>query len=81
MDKIDKFLVKLIAKQRKEIEDIVTNILKGDLDGLNHKKLKGFANIFRVRKGNIRIQYQRREGDNLPIILDIQYRNEKTYRL
>lgn len=80
MDKIDKFLRKLITRERKEVEEIVSRILDDDLDGLDLKKLKGFANIFRVRKGNIRIRYQGKVGSTPPIILGIERRSEKTYK-
>ncbi len=81
MDNICKFLQKLSQKELKIVDEVMSKIQAGDLGDLDNKKLKGFANIFRVRKGNIRIRYQGRVGSSPPIILDVQYRSEKTYRL
>jgi len=46
---------------------------------LNIKKLKGHNDIFRVRKGNIRIIYHLESGKIK--LLAIMRRNEKTHKL
>lgn len=79
MDKIDKGLEKLIPKDREKIKDILKTLQSGRFDNLDIKKLKGTADIFRIRKGNLRIIYQIR--DNQVFILKIGRKNEKTYKL
>ncbi|HEX9721705.1 MAG TPA: hypothetical protein VGA53_00385 [Candidatus Paceibacterota bacterium] len=78
MDKISKALKKLSAKERKAVELLLRNIQKGTLESMDIKKLKDREDIFRVRKGDIRIIYQRR--DEKTFILAIERRNEKTYK-
>jgi len=51
MDKIDKFLKKISQKERIEISELVASIIHSNVDGLDCKKLKGYSNIFRIRKG------------------------------
>jgi len=78
MDKIDKALSKLTFKERKRIKDIVKALQLGRFDNLDIKKLKGFQDIFRVRKGGLRIVYQLL-GIRI-IILKVDKRKEDTYR-
>lgn len=77
MDKIDKFLNKLLINKRKEIQRIVKKITEKDFTDLDIKKLKGLDNMFRVRKGDVRIIFLV-ENDYVEII-DLQNRNDKTY--
>lgn len=79
MDKIEKALARLTEKERARVRDILTRLRAGDTKGLNIKKLKGREDIFRARKGDIRILY-RTEGERI-FMLAIERRNEKTYRL
>ncbi|MDO8536811.1 MAG: type II toxin-antitoxin system RelE/ParE family toxin [bacterium] len=78
MDKIEKALKKLSEKERKQIKNILTDLYAGNFKILDVKKLKGREDIFRARKGNIRIIY-RVQGGNI-FILAIERRNEKTYK-
>ncbi len=78
MDKIEKALQRLTKKERERIKNILERISQGKLEGLHPRKLKGRNDIFRVRKGNLRVIYLQR-GDE-PIILAIERRAEKTYR-
>lgn len=78
-DKITKLLAKLSARELKQVREIIHRIISSDISGLDVKKLKGQTNIFRVRRGNLRIIFQKR-GDAEPEILQISRRNEKTYR-
>ena len=57
MDKISKALKKLNTKEKQTISFILKSIKKGDLAGFEIKKLKNKENIFRIRKGRIRIIY------------------------
>ena len=78
MDKIDKFLKKIPEETRREIHKIISLIIKGDLKSLDIKKLKGRENIFRVRRGKIRIIYGIFDGETK--ILAIEKRSDNTYK-
>ena len=78
MDKIDKALAKLGLKEKGKIKKIVKALRLGRFDNLDIKKLKGAEDLFRVRKGNLRIIYQIR--DNHIFILRLGYRKEDTYK-
>lgn len=78
MDKIKKALNKLSVKERAVIKSILMKLHEGKLLGMNIQKLQGHKDIFRIRKGNIRIIYQQKGEDIL--ILAIERRSEKTYR-
>ena len=79
MVKLDKKLRKFSLKERAEIEQLVEKILIRELTGLDCKKLKGLKNIFRVRKGKIRIIFELVENKE-PKILAIERRREDTYK-
>jgi len=77
-DKISKELAKYTAKERKLVKDILIQLRNGNTKGLNITKLKGHADIFRLKKGRLRIIYKQ---NNAAIkILAIEKRSEKTYR-
>jgi mRNA-degrading endonuclease RelE of RelBE toxin-antitoxin system len=77
MDAIQKALRKLSAKERAYVKEILAKLSADHTQGLDIKKLQGRDDIFRVRKGDIRIVY-RKTGKNISILL-IERRNEKTY--
>jgi len=78
VDKIQKALDKLSVKERAVVKDILENIEEKNFDGLDLKKLKGRDDVYRVRKGDIRIIY--RLGENKEIfVLEIGRRNDNTY--
>lgn len=77
MDKISKALQKLNSEEQKNLKDILGNINNGDFSGLDLKKLKGRKDIFRVRKGKMRIIFYNKE--NSIKILSIEKRSDKTY--
>jgi mRNA-degrading endonuclease RelE of RelBE toxin-antitoxin system len=64
MDRTEKALAKLFSKKQ--------------ADSLDIKKLKGRDDIFRVRKGDIRIMY-RFEKEKI-FLLSIERRNDNTYK-
>lgn len=78
MDKIDKALSRLTFKEKERIRYVVKALQLGRFDNLDIKKLKGFSDIFRVRKGELRIIYQLL-GRKI-IILKIDKRKEDTYK-
>ncbi len=79
MNKIQKALKKLTDSERTEIKNIIKALLSERFDGLNIKKLKGFDDIFRVRKNKIRIIY--RVQNKTIFIIKIDRRKENTYKL
>jgi mRNA-degrading endonuclease RelE of RelBE toxin-antitoxin system len=78
VDKIEKALKKLTEKERRELKSILIKIQKGKTEDLDIKKLKGRNDIFRVRKGRIRIIFQK-NNENISILF-IERRSDKTYR-
>lgn len=66
-------------EERVEIERLVEKIIDRDLTGLDCKKLKGLKNIFRVRKGRIRIIFELIDSKE-PSIITIERRTENTYK-
>jgi mRNA-degrading endonuclease RelE of RelBE toxin-antitoxin system len=77
-DKIQKALQKLKPKERQIIYAIIKQLVAGNIDKLDIKQLKGNKDIYRVRKGDIRIIYFR-DNQNIKL-LQVARRNEKTYR-
>ncbi len=76
--KIEKALKKLTEKERREVKNILVKIERGIFKSVEMKKLKGHSNIFRVRKGNLRIIFQKtKESTSL---LSIERRTDKTYK-
>lgn len=77
VDKIQKALDKFSPKEKDLVRELLLKIKTGNVIGLDIKKLKGQNDIYRVRKGKIRIIYK----DNLGTIslLVIESRNDNTY--
>lgn len=78
MDKVEKFLRKLTKKELVQIEPIIADIVSGAYAHHEVKKLKGYANIYRIRVGNIRIIFI--EQGSKRKILTIGRRDDQTYR-
>lgn len=78
MDKLSKALGRLSTKERKQVKHILLQLTKQNFLGLNIKKLKGRTDIYRVRKGDLRIIYQVKNKEIFA--LAIERRSEKTYR-
>lgn len=78
VDRIDKALRRLALKERRAIGELAVRIQKGGLAGLDIKKLRGTDDIYRVRKGDLRIIF-RKSADDV-FILAIERRNDTTYR-
>ena len=77
-DKITKSLQKLTQVEREQVKIILTKIHNDDLKGINVVKLKSHTDIYRVRKGRLRIIFQKHTSNFK--ILTIERRSEKTYR-
>ena len=76
MDKIAKSLRRLSKSERAVVRIILEKLQSGNTLGLTIKKLVGQQDIFRVRKGNIRIIF--RYISNEVFILAIERRSEST---
>ncbi|MEK7579699.1 MAG: type II toxin-antitoxin system RelE/ParE family toxin [Patescibacteria group bacterium] len=79
MPDLNKLLSKFNKKERKLLELLVEKIISFKWRGLNIKKLKGHQDIYRVRKGNLRIIF--RTKNKIIFILAIERRTEKTYKI
>ncbi len=77
MNKIEKFLKRLSPAERKEIKEIISNIVNGAYEHMDLRKLGGYASRYRIRKGRIRIIFTLYEHG--AIIEKIDFRNDNTY--
>ncbi len=78
-DKIAKLLAKLPPSQLRLISSVITQIIAGELSGLDVKTMKRHKALYRVRVGNYRIIFTSSKGQETMIIA-IARRNEKTYK-
>ena len=78
MDKVVKFLKRLSTDERVLVENVLVQIKKGDLSGLDVRKLKGVGNLFRVRQGSIRIILKKEKATYT--IIFIERRGKDTYK-
>lgn len=78
VDRMLKVLKKLSRQERAEADRIIELILMNRLEDLDVKKLKGTSNVYRVRKGSVRIIF--RKVDPVNRLVAIERRSEKTYR-
>ena len=79
MDKVSKFILKLNIKDREIVEPILTCIKANNLIGLHVKKLKGYSDLYRVRKSGFRIVYSQDAGVGKRVIL-MDRRDGDTYK-
>ena len=77
-DRIEKALRKLSEKERKRLKNLLYFIKSGALNGLDLAKLKGTNDIYRVRKGDLRVIF-RKTKDDVIMILAIERRSDTTY--
>jgi mRNA-degrading endonuclease RelE of RelBE toxin-antitoxin system len=80
VDKLQKALNKLNDRERKEMKRILKALQSGDLNTVHYdiKKLAGRNDIYRIRKGKIRIIYRLDEQGEI-YILAIERRSDTTY--
>jgi mRNA-degrading endonuclease RelE of RelBE toxin-antitoxin system len=78
MDKIQKALKRLTEKERGRFKALLVQIERGDLKGLDIKKLKDREDIYRVRKGDMRVIF--RKHKNAIYILALERRTSTTYK-
>ncbi len=79
MPTLERLLAKFNKEDRKILEYLIGRVTSLNWQSLNIKKLKGYQDIFRLRKGNIRIIFIK-IGKNIRII-NIERRKESTYNL
>ncbi len=77
MDKIEKALQKLTDKERAIVKLLLEKLYSNTTHGLDVAQLKGYSDIYRLRKGRLRIIF-RTEGAAI-YLLKIDRRNEATY--
>lgn len=78
MPRLEKCLKKLGARERQTAIALFELLARRNWRGLDLKKLKGYSNVDRVRKGNLRVIFQD-DGDAV-WVLSISRRSEKTYK-
>ena len=78
-DQIQKFLAKLSRREHDLVQAALLDIFNGELDHLDIKPLKGQKNIFRVRKGDVRIVFYRDKDSTR--LLQVGRRDTQTYRM
>ena len=78
MDKIEKLLRKLSAKEITRLRQAVILITQGKINNLDVKKIQA-TDYYRVRVGKFRIKFIYHRKQKKFEIIDIDRRNEKTY--
>ena len=78
MDKIEKALSKLTPDERKRLREALVKLREGDLRGFDIKKLKGRNDIYRMRRGSMRILYRIDLSGSISV-LAIERRSDTTY--
>lgn len=78
MPTLRKLLSKFNREDREILESLIEKIISLNWRSLDIKKLQGYENIFRLRKGKFRIIFSKLKTDIS--IINLERRNEKTYR-
>lgn len=80
MTELERIIKKFSAAERKVIKNIIIQLKTGSFSGLDVKKLQGSRDIYRVRKGSIRIMYYLGVNKEI-VIFAIARRSDNTYNL
>ena len=75
---LKKLLSKFNKENREILEFLIEKIISLDWRGLDIKKLQGYDDIFRLRKGKIRVIFSKDKKEIS--IINIERRNEGTYK-
>ena len=78
MQKYLKFILVLPSKLKIRVFAALALIEANNLEKLDCKKLRGSKSVFRVRVGNIRIVFEKRNDKNKTI--DIGFKSDTTYK-
>ena len=79
MDEIEKLLHKTKKKDRERLLTAMNALRRGEIKGLNIKKLSG-SSLYRVRIGDFRIIFSIDARKKTVLIESVRIRNEKTYK-
>lgn len=79
MPTLKKLLSRFNREDRVILESLIEKIISLNWHGLDIRKLQGYEDIFRLRKGKIRIIFYKHKVDIS--IINIERRSEKTYKL
>ena len=74
MDKISKFLLRLGKEERTFLLAIFDDILNLKLEVYDIKPLKGYKDIYRLKKGKVRIIFQK--AGMKSVIIDVDFRKD-----
>lgn len=77
-DKIKKFLAKLSRAELNSIQALLLDIENREFGHLDIKALKGNKDVYRVRKGRLRVIFSAKD-DQIRVI-SIGRRDDKTYK-
>jgi mRNA-degrading endonuclease RelE of RelBE toxin-antitoxin system len=78
VDKIQKALDKLKADEKIKIKEVLDDLRQNKPRGYDIKKLKGREDVYRIRKGKMRILY-RVDTNGEIYLLAIERRSDNTY--
>ena len=78
MTKLERIIKKFSAIERKVIKNTVIQVKTGSFEGLDVKKLQGSRDIYRVRKGSMRIMYYLGVDKEI-VVFAIARRSDNTY--
>lgn len=78
MPTLKKLLSKFNKEDREILELLIEKIISSNWRGLDIKKLQIHKDIFRLRKGRLRIIFYKRKMHIF--IISIEYRDDKTYK-
>ena len=76
---IEKLLAKITAKEKIMLDEFSEKVKAKDFAGLDIKKLSGYEDLFRIRKGKFRIIFQITQ--NNAKIFSIDRRSDTTYNI
>jgi mRNA-degrading endonuclease RelE of RelBE toxin-antitoxin system len=76
--KLDKAIARLQAKDKAVAQLLIMRIIMNDIIGLDIKQLSGHKDLFRVRKGRVRVVYRQENTRTIIVLVDL--RNDKTYK-
>lgn len=78
MDKIKKALQKLSPQEKSLVKKILLSIKANSLSSFDLKKLKNHQDIYRIRKGKLRIIFKK-NNDEEYFVLAIERKSDTTY--
>ncbi len=77
VDRVNKALLRMSVKERLQNLELLERIRRGEIKGLDVKKLKGYDSAYRVRNGAWRIIF--RKVEQRVELISIERRSDTTY--